>query len=32
MIRRTRYRHTTWNEASAKLFELIDAHFRQAAL
>lgn len=28
---RTRYRPTTWNEASAKLFELIDAHFRQAA-
>lgn len=28
---RTRYRPTTWNEASAKLFELIDSHFRQAA-
>jgi len=28
---RTRYRHTSWNEASAKLYELIDAHFRQAA-
>ncbi len=27
---RTRYRPTTWNEASAKLFELIDAHFPQA--
>lgn len=28
---RTRYRPTSWNEASAKLFELIDRHFRQAA-
>ena len=28
---RSRYRPTTWNEASAKLFELIDQHFRQAA-
>ncbi len=28
---RTRYRPTSWNEASAKLFELIDAQFRQAA-
>ncbi len=28
---RTRYRPTTWDEASAKLFGLIEAHFRQAA-
>ncbi|HEY8267579.1 MAG TPA: glycosyltransferase family 1 protein [Xanthobacteraceae bacterium] len=28
---RTRYRPTSWDEASAKLFELIDRHFRQAA-
>ena len=28
---RTRYRPTSWNEASVKLFELIDANFRQEA-